>query len=178
MIGGGSGPVGIHQPLQRIPGVAILLRATAQLPKPQTHQTAYEPSQPSKAGRHRVVVQPPVEHTTQPAGRLRLGAVSPAAQNLRNALQGPRHSLRRRLASQLEPTVPVLRAIVRETQEIERLRLALTPAAAIRHRKPPELDETSLSGMQFQIKASEPRLQGLQEPLRVAPVLKPRHPQM
>ena len=64
---------------------------------------------------------------------------------------------------------------MREAQETERFRLAPTASPMVRHRKPPELDEPGLAGVRFQVEASEPLLHGVQELLRVTPMLKAHH---
>ena len=65
--------------------------------------------------------------------------------------------------------------MVRETQEVKRLRPAPPASPPVHPREPSELDEPGLAGMQFQVKAIEPLRQVLQKSLRVAPVLKAHH---
>ena len=70
---------------------------------------------------------------------------------------------------------PGLRAVVREAQEVEGLRSALSTSLPILPGKPPELDEPGLVGVYLQSEACEPLLHGVQKTLRVPLVLEAHH---
>ena len=73
------GPVLLSQLCEVVPLVAVLLRPAAQCAKPQTFQAAAEPGQVSKAGRDCKIVQPPVDHPSQPLRRNHHVVVHPPA---------------------------------------------------------------------------------------------------
>src|SRR4029453_671764 len=62
---------------------------------------------------------------------------------------------------------------MREAQEVERLRLALTPGCPVPGGMPPELDQPGLLRVQLQPELREPAAQPGPEPLSVLPVLEP-----
>ena len=127
------------------------------------------------AGRDGKVVQPSVENLSQPFSGFFNAVVHPPAKLLLDSLQGVCHPLRDRFAPQLEPPFPVLLAVVRETQKVERLRFSQPSVLTVLTCEPPELDKPGLVGVQVQFEASEPLLQVFQEPLRVLLVLKTHH---
>ena len=69
----------------------------------------------------------------------------------------------------------VLRTDVRETQELERLRLPVAAALPVAGGEPPELDQPRLVRMQLQAELREPVAQIGEEPLGVVSVLEARH---
>ena len=71
------------------------------------------------------------------------------AQHTRDAFQGPTDTLRHRLAPELELPSPGRRAVVRESQEVERPRPALPALLVIGRRKSTELHEPRLSRVYF-----------------------------
>ena len=99
----------------------------------------------------------------------------PATQFLLDPSQRARHAFRDRLAPELETASSVLRAVVREAQEVERLRLALPPHSTVRVGEPPELDEPGLVGVNAQVEAPKALFQVVHESLRIAPVLEAHH---
>ena len=161
------GPVFRCQSLHTVPAVAVLLRSAAQSPEPQYFQSLHETPQISVAGWNGKVVQPSIKYLSQPPRGLVYAVVHPPAKLLLYSLQGARHPLRDRLAPQLEPPLPVLRAVVREAQKVERLRFAQPSPLTVLSCEPPELDEPGLVRVQFQFKTSKPLLQVTQKSLRV-----------
>jgi len=85
------------------------------------------------------------------------------------------HLLPARDPLELEPPVSVLRAYVREAQELERLRPPESPRLPSLGGEPPELDQPRLLRMQFQRELREPLAKIGQEPLSVLTVLEARH---
>src|SRR5205807_6990252 len=81
------------------------------------------------------------------------------------------HPLLARLTLEREAPLPVLPADVREAQEVERLRLALSSPLAIPSGIPPELDQARLLGLQLQSELPHPLAQLFLEPLRVLAML-------
>ncbi len=80
---------------------------------------------------------------------------------------------RTRFRDGLRPTLnfPFPVAKVRHAEEVERLRLALPPLAAVLSRKPTELDEPGLVRMQFQSIVGQPLPEVPEEALRIALML-------
>lgn len=74
-------------------------------------------------------------------------------------------------ADEPEISSPILRAVVCEVQEVERLRSVLPPHSTVRMGEPPELDEPGLVGVHGQAKAPNALLQLVRESLRIVPVL-------
>jgi hypothetical protein len=64
---------------------------------------------------------------------------------------------------------------MRETQELERLRLAQTPLLAVPGGEPSELDQPRLLGVQLHPEPREPVTQLSLEPFSVLPMLKRHH---
>src|SRR5213593_3873865 len=83
--------------------------------------------------------------------------------------QSPSH----RLPQDREPSPPRLRTTMCEAEEIERLRLALSTPFPIPVRKPAELDQACLFGVQFQPKPRETFAQFSQESLGISSMLEP-----
>src|SRR5262250_278604 len=92
--------------------------------------------------------------------------------------QGPQLGLlplAHRLSQDREVPLPGPSANVRETQEVERLRLAFATLAPILCRKAAKFDDSRLISMQLKAKARESLTQLRQEPLCFMPMLKSRH---
>src|SRR5256885_12547961 len=81
--------------------------------------------------------------------------------------------LRDRDALEPEPARPGHRADVRETQEVERLRLAQTPRRPSPGGVPPELDQPRLVQVQLQPELRQPLVKLVQEPPRILLILEP-----
>ena len=64
---------------------------------------------------------------------------------------------------------------MRETQEVEGLRLAEVPLLPLLGGKPPQLDQPRLLSMQFQAELREPVAELREEPLGVISMLEARH---
>ena len=101
--------------------------------------------------------------------------MSPPVQLLLDAPQGTGYAFRDRLASELETSAAVPRAVVREPQKVESLRSSLPPLAAVGLREPSELDEPGLVRVDSQIEAPEALRQCIHESLRVVLVLEAHH---
>jgi hypothetical protein len=85
------------------------------------------------------------------------------------------HLLLARDPLELEPPVPRLRAHVRETEKLERLRLPVAAPGSVLGGAPPELDQPRLLRMQLQPELREPVAQISQKLLGVLTMLKARH---
>ena len=80
----------------------------------------------------------------------------PLAEFRLDPFQGSRDPFRYRLAPQPEVSVPLLLAVVRETEEIEGLRSTFPARPAVRHREPSELDEACLVRVQLKRELAHP----------------------
>ena len=80
------------------------------------------------------------------------------AQHTRDAFQGPIDTLRHRLAPELELPSLGRRAVVRESQEVERLRPSLPALLVIGRCNSAELHEPRLSRVYFKVGAPETAL--------------------
>src|SRR5262245_14364274 len=92
--------------------------------------------------------------------------------------QGPQLGLlplAHRLSQDREVPLPGPCANVRETQEVERLRLAFPTLAPILFRKAAKFDDARLIGMQLKAEVRESLAQFRQEPLCFIPMLESRH---
>ena len=67
--------------------------------------------------------------------------------------------------------IPTVRAVMREAEKVERLRIAEASSASVRNREPPELKEPRLVGMKGEPEACEPHLEVCKELLCFVPVL-------
>ena len=85
------------------------------------------------------------------------------------------HPLRDGLALQPELSVLPLPAVMREAEEVKRLRLADATGRTVSGGVPPELDEPRLVGVQVQAELREPLSKIGEEPLRIAFVLESGH---
>src|SRR5580704_17124662 len=85
------------------------------------------------------------------------------------------HRLLARDPLQLEPSAPVLRADVREAEEVERFGLAKTLCFTILGGEPSELDQPSLVLVQHQIELRKPLAQLSPEPFGVVAMLEAQH---
>src|SRR5208337_1416601 len=128
---------------------------------------------PPLSARDRKVGHVPAHHAGQPAALLRYGLVHAPPELVVDRFQLGPHPFRDRDPLQPEPPVPCLRADVREAQEVERLRLALTPGCPVPGGLPPELDQPGLIRVQLQPELREPAAKLVPEPLSVLPVLEP-----
>ena len=169
----GLGQYRFHEGLQPLPTEAVALRPSAQSLQPYPFQDVGEASQEAGTRRDGVVVQPPVDDPPQPPGDLVRVVVPAPPQNLCDALQSAAHPLCSGLASEPEPPAPGLRAVVREAQEVERLRAAQPSCPAVHFREPAELDEPGLVRMQGQVELAEPFPKRMQEAFRVPLALEP-----
>ena len=126
--------------------------------KPAIDQMVTECRDRWRAHRHGVVGQPAAQHLGKPFA-LRLDAV--VASRLELFLDLPQlrpHPFASWRPSQHEAAAASSgRAIVRESEEVERLRFAEASSAAVRNRVPTELDEPRLFGMEAKPKLSQAR---------------------
>ena len=99
-----------------------------------------------------VIVVVPLHHAIQPVADNGNWFMPPTHQRLPEGQQRGSHSLLRREANDLKPTLPVPTATVGEPKEVEGLRPALTAVPSIRRGKSTKLDQSRLLGMQGQPK--------------------------
>ena len=110
-------------------------------------QTPGKATDESATTRYGVIVEPTVQDSAQPSANNPDVVMPSPAQHTRDAFQGPVDTLRHRLAPELELPSPGRRAVVRKSQEVERLRPALPALLAIGRCKSAELHEPRLLGV-------------------------------
>jgi hypothetical protein len=88
-----------------------------------------------------------------------------------NGRQRRPHALLHREANDLEPTLAIGSAAMRESQEVKRLRMTLTPAPTVLDGESTKLDQPRLVRVQCQSEFREPLLQVVQKlPRRLLPL--------
>ena len=85
------------------------------------------------------------------------------------------HPSPHRLALEQEPSLPRSPANMRETEEVERLRLSKLPPAPISVRMPTELNQTGLVSVKLEMEPRETLAERLLEPLGIATMLEADH---
>jgi len=98
--------------------------------------------QASTVAGDRVVVEPTTDHRTQPWANLDYRIVHALPQPLLDLLQLGPHALGNRFSFDRERSLPGRSAIVREAQEVERLRFAQASPGSAFGRVATELDES------------------------------------
>src|SRR5438067_8836647 len=117
----------------------------------------------------------PAHNRTEPASLFLDGPVTASHQRGLDLLELRRLAFLDRPASHREVSVPALRAIVREAEEIERLRFPKTTLGLLLGGVPPEADQARLLGVEREAKRDQAPLQILPEALGVGLMLKPQH---
>ena len=142
-------PIGLRQHFDPVPCRAIFLRPAAQCAQPQLLEAVHEHLEMREAGWNRIVVQPTIQDSSKPSGRLMNVAMHPPMQCGLDAREGPVDPLRHRFAPQAE--VPLSRgpAAMRKSEEGERLRWPLSPLSAVSQGGPAKFDGTGLAGVKL-----------------------------
>ena len=138
-----------------VPADAAVLATPRQraMPKPAD-------SEPKKRQRrlvhgHSVVAKVSTHNRPQPLALLGDGFVHSSPKLGFHLIQLRLQPFPYRLPQHREPSIaPLLSADMREAQKVERLRLPFPTPLPVGRRKPPELDQARLLGMQFQIRTS------------------------
>src|SRR5712691_269540 len=94
-------------------------------------------------------------YAREPASLCFEGPMASSHQQGSDLAQLGRHSLRDRLPQQQEAPVLGRRAVVREAQELERLRPAEAPLPALLSGEPPTADQARLLGIESQAKLGQ-----------------------
>src|SRR6266542_2005208 len=180
LVGPGMGDVDGREPSVRVaahplPVEAVSLAAAAERPVPESHDLATEGLHLVDVAGHGVVGEMSSHDAREPASLCFEGPMASSHQQGSDLAQLRRHSLRDRLSQQQEAPVLGRRAVVREAQELERLRPAEAPLLALLGGEPPEADQARLLGIQPQPKLGQALRQVSPEPLRVRAMLKPQH---
>ena len=139
---------------------------------PQQQSSCKAADEPATA-RYRVVVEPAVHDSSQPATDDPDVVVPSPSQDPADASQGTIDPLRHRLAPELESSSPGRRAVVREAEEVECLRSPLPALPTIGRCKPTELHQPGLVGVQLEPERGQPLSQVPDKPLRIPLVLEP-----
>ena len=170
---GHGGPVLPAQGVQTFPWVACPLRPSADSPHPEPPQRPHELRQRRAACGHRVIAKPSAKHPSKPpCCHHRVVMHAPTQLGL-DGLEGPAHPLRDRFPAQTEAPIALRPAVVREAEEVERLRSTLPALPAVRSREPAELQQARLLRVHSQPERCEPFPHPLHEPHRITAVLKP-----
>ena len=167
----------------------IELRAAAVLLPRQLSLLAAAPKRPPPVpedflveGRHRAhvighseVVEVPLKHRAEPAPLIpQLLVPTPLELNL-ELLQLGRHPLAYRVAPNDEVSPAIHATDVREPEEVECLRFALSPPSTIRRCVAPKLQQAGLRGVKLQTEFAQTLLQLAQEAFRFPAMLEPDH---
>ena len=128
-----------------------------------------------KTRRYGIVIQPPFEYLPQPYPRLTHLSVHAADQLLLDSLQKASHSFGNRFSTQAKLSFPGSTAIMRKSQEVERLWTALTSSLAVFPGETPEFYQTCPARVQTQPELLEPLVQFTQKTLCLSPVLETHH---
>ncbi len=158
-----------------LPVEAVSLAAAPERPVPEPHDLGSEGLYLVDVAGHRVVGEMTSHHAREPASLCFEGPMASSHQQGSDLAQLRRHSLRDRLSQDQEAPVLGRRAVVREAQELERLRPAEAPLLALLGGEPPEADQARLLGIESQAKLGQALRQVSPEPLRVRAMLKPQH---
>ena|SRR6516162_1784629 len=145
------------------PREPMRLAAIEESPPPESSHPFPKDTQTIEISRHRVVVEVASHDRLEPLARLRHRVVHTPAKLLLDLLQFRPHTLAARLALHGEVPLPSRPADVRETQKVERLRLAFPPSFPALFGIPPEFDPARLVGVELQTKLLQPSLETLQE---------------
>ena len=119
------------------------------------------------------VVEPAVTDPPEPPADFPDIVVPALAEHLADARQGPADPFGDRFATQPEASSPGRRAIVREAQKVECLRLAHPALAPVQQREPAKLHEAGLVRVQAQTEPGQPLPNVAQVSLRIPLVLEP-----
>ena len=116
---------------------------------------------------HCVVGDMSTHHTAKPFSLLGDGPISASPKQVFHLTQLGRYPFRDRLAPQREPSLPRLRAYVREAEKGERFGPPETAPSAVLGGEAPELNQTGFLGVQFQAELGETLRQVLVELLGI-----------
>jgi hypothetical protein len=146
----------LRQPSYSGPIGPVLLAPTTECPSPEPCHPVSKYVQPVQVPRYRVVVEVPLDDRLEPLSRLLDWIVHALAELLLDFLQLGPHALSDRLAFDGKVPVPVFPAYVRESQKIERFRLAFPSSFPVSFGKSPELDPARFIWVELQTKLSQP----------------------
>src|SRR5271157_5755266 len=142
--------VAVDKPIEALPGQPVSLTPPKQGAPPGAAHLTAEALQPSEIAWDRVVVEIALHHAVQPLADLRDGFVPSPQQSGPNGRQRRPHAFLHREANDLEPTLSVGPTTMRESQEVERLRMALTPISTVLDGESTKLDQPRLVRVQCQ----------------------------
>ena len=129
---------------------------------------------PSTRG-NSVIVQPSIEHLSQPSSGLVHISVHPLEQFQFHPLKEARHPFGNRFAPKTKLSVPGLTAVVRKPKKVKGLRSAQTLPPASLLCKTPEFQQACFARMQSESKELKPILKVTQEAFCLPLVLEAHH---
>src|SRR3954447_4112081 len=171
----GLGQPSVGQAASSFPGDPAFLAAARQRLLPEPLDLSSKASQRLAVVGHRVVAVMPGQDAGKPASLVGDRVMHPSPHLGLDRMQLAAHLLLARDPLELEPSVLVLRANVREAQKLERLGLAVAAPGPMLGGEPPELDQPRLVRMQLQTEHREPFAKIGKEALGLVTMLKARH---
>jgi hypothetical protein len=162
--------------LQERPCHPASLTATSNYTQPPLADLEPKTPETGEIAGYSVIVEVSLHHTPQPSPNLRQRVVHAPPQGGLHLLQLGEKSLPDSFAQHEELSIlPGSPANVRKPQEVERLRLALTPSLSVLSRKPPELEQAGFVWMEFQVKLPQSFPPILEKTFCFRSILKPQH---
>ncbi len=165
------GQPAVDDPAHLRPCRAVLLASAPERAQPQVSDVMQEGAQGRDVGGYGVVIIPARDHALQPSSLFGDRQVPPSPEFLLEVMQLGAHPVAPRLPPKQEAAAPGAPADMRETQEVERLRLAQTAPFAVARCEAAKLDEARLFLMQREREPRHPLFQVRLEPLGVGLVL-------
>jgi hypothetical protein len=153
-----------HQTAHTIPCPAATSLTTAtKYVKPQTSYLADETTDSIAVSWDGVIVQPPLDNSTQPASRFAKWSVHSLLQIRFDLLQGRTHTLRYAVTLDRKPAMlSRFSTLVSKTKKVERLWRTFTRFCSTLGRIATKLDQASFTFVELQTKLGEPRAECFQ----------------
>ncbi len=142
--------VAASEPVEALPGHPVPLAPPKQGVPPGAANLTAEALQASEIAWDRVVIEIALYHAVQPLPDLDDGFVPPPHQSGPKGRPRRPYAFLRREAKDLKPPLTSSATAVRESQEVERLRMPLTSLATVLNGESTKLDQPRLVGMQCQ----------------------------
>ncbi len=144
------------------PAATSLTTATNHV-KPQTSYFVDEATDSVAVSRDGMIVQPPLDHSSQPASRFAKWSVHSLLQSRFDLLQGRTHTLRYAVTLDGKPAMlSRFSTLVSKTKKVERLRPTFTRFRSTLDRIATKLEQSSFAFVKFQTKLGEPRAERFQ----------------
>ncbi len=160
--------------LQQLPCHPAPLTASSERSQPALAYLEPKAPETGEIAGNRMIVEVALYHAPQPSPDFCQRLMQTYPQGGLHLFQLGEQPLPLGLAQHEElAALPGAPANMREPQEVERLRLALTPSLPVVGSKPPELNQAGLVRVEFQSELLQPLPPFLEEPLCVRAILEP-----